>query len=121
MLRACKRVVVPGGPIVFDVVSVSDRVEDRSDLADDYGFVATDVPYVDLLAEVGFTGIGMMDTTAGYMTVARRWLAAARELEPELRSAMGDAVFEDKLASREGSFSLLETGELGRTLYWATG
>jgi len=121
VLRACKRVIVPHGAVVFDVVSVSDRVADRSDLTDDYGFVATDIPYVDLLAEVGFTDIGMMDTTVGYMTVARRWLAAARELEPELRSAMGDVVFECKLASREGSFALLEAGGLGRTLYWATG
>ncbi len=112
---------MPGGRLVFDVVSVPDRVAERGgDLHDDYGFVATPVPYGRLLEDAGFTDIGEADTTPGYVEVARRWLEAVDDLEPGLREALGDDVFEDKMESRRSSFDLLLTGELGRTLYWAT-
>jgi len=119
VLRACERVLVPGGRLVFDVVSVPESFDGSDDLEGDYGFVATAVPYVDLLAQAGFTGIGSEDTTSGYLEVAGRWLAASRELESELREAMGDDVFEDKCSSRAESYAMIESGELGRTLYWA--
>ena len=120
MLRACKRVLVPGGRLVFDVVSIPESLTGNDDLEDDYGFVATAVPYPEMLAQAGFTGIGSEDTTSGYLEVAGRWLVAARDLETELRIAMGDDVFEDKYSSRVASYEMIESGELGRTLYWAT-
>jgi hypothetical protein len=119
VLRACKRVLVPGGRLVFDVVSVPESLSGHDDLQDDYGFVATAVPYPELLAQAGFTGIGSQDTTSGYLEVAGRWLSAARDLEPELRIAMGDDVFEEKRSNRVASYEMIESGELGRTLYWA--
>ena len=119
MLRACNRVLVSGGRLVFDVVSVPDSLAGRDDLEGDYGFVATAVPYPELLAQAGFTNIGSKDTTLGYLNVAGRWLGAARDLEPELRIAMGDEVFDDKYASRFESYEMIRSGELGRTLYWA--
>lgn len=120
MLRACKRVLIPGGRLVFDVVSVPESLDQQADLEGDYGFVATGVPYLDLLVQAGFTDIGTEDTTAGYLEVAGRWLTAARELERELRETMGDGIFDDKYASRVESYAMIESGDLGRTLYWAT-
>jgi hypothetical protein len=106
--------------VVFDVVSVPGSLSERDDLEDDYGFVATAVPYPEMLAQSGFTEIGSEDTTPGYLRVAGRWLEAARELEPELRVAIGDEAFDDKLSSRIASYEMIESDELGRTLYWAT-
>jgi hypothetical protein len=119
VLRACKRVLVPGGRLVFDVVVVPDTLSDHDDDEDDYGFVATAVPYVELLAQAGFVEIGSRDTTLEYLEVAGRWLVAARELETELRTAVGDEIFDDKYESRAVSYEMIKAGELGRTLYWA--
>jgi hypothetical protein len=119
VLRACKRVLVRGGRLVFDVVVVPEALSDHDDLEHDYGFVATAVPYVELLAQAGFVDIGSRDTTLEYLEVAARWLVAARELESELRSAVGDEIFDDKYKSRAVSHEMIEAGELGRTLYWA--
>ena len=105
---------------MFDVISVAEPIIDHNDLADRYGFVVSDAPYDILLADAGFTHVGAMDMTARYTEVAQRWLAAARDLESELRDAMGDDVFDEKLASREASFEMADAGELGRTRYWAT-
>ncbi len=121
MLRACKRVLAPGGRLVFDVVSVPTHLVGRPDLDGDYGFVATPKPYEDLLALAGFSDVGVQDTTAGYIAVAERWLDAVVDLEAGLRSALGDDVFEDKVASRRSSHELLLDGRLSRTLYWAKG
>lgn len=120
MLRACRRVLKPGGRLVFDVVSVPESLVGHNDLEGDYGFVATAVPYLEMLTQAGFVDFGSEDTTSGYLKVAGRWLDAARELEPELREAMGDGVFDDKYSSRVESYTMIESGELGRTLYWAT-
>ncbi|NHZ70865.1 MAG: hypothetical protein GWP18_04420, partial [Proteobacteria bacterium] len=49
-----------------------------------------------------------------------KWLEAIAELEPELRRALGDQVFVDKVASRRDAFEQLQDGALGRTLYSAT-
>lgn len=117
MLKACRRVLVPGGRLVFDVVSVPGPADEHDG---DYGFVATEVPYPEMLTHAGFIDIGSEDTTTQYLEVAGRWLAAADDLEHELRSAMGDDVFEDKSASRAASYEMIESGDLGRTLYWAT-
>lgn len=99
---------------------VPEAISGSDGLDDDYGFIATAVPYPELLAQAGFIDIGSEDTTSGYLEVAGRWLAAARDLESELRRAIGDEVFEEKYSSRAESFEMVESGELGRTLYWAT-
>jgi len=87
---------------------------------DAYEFVETDVPYVDLLAAAGFVDIQIEDATDEYMTIAKAWLDAVEDLEKDLRRALGDSVFDDKVASRRAGFAQLEAGELSRTLYSAT-
>ncbi|MCL1594471.1 MAG: hypothetical protein M3132_08980 [Actinomycetia bacterium] len=113
MLRA-------GGRLVFDVVDIPRSVIDSGVSLEDYGFVASETPYEILLETAGFSGIEIEDTTAGYAAVAARWLDAIVDLEPELRRALGDDVFAEKVASRRSAFEQLEEGTLGRTLYSAT-
>ncbi len=105
---------------MFDVVSVPRNVIQEGRPLDDYGFVATETPYEDLLTIAGFGDITIEDTTDGYIAVAAKWLDAAADLEPGLRRALGDDVFVDKLASRRAAFDQLAAGTLGRTLYSAT-
>ncbi len=108
------------GRLVFDVVDVPRGVIESGIPLDDYGFVATETPYEVLLEKAGFTDIEVEDTTAGYISVATRWLEAIADLEPDLRRALGDQVFVDKVASRREAFEQLQDGTLGRTLYSAT-
>ena len=101
-------------------MAVPESLVGREDLENDFGFVATAVSYPEMLSRAGFISIGSQDTTAEYLEVAGRWLTAADDLEHELRTAMGDDVFEDKRASRVASYDMIESGDLERTLFWAT-
>jgi hypothetical protein len=105
---------------VFSVVSVPEGVVARGLSLDAYEFVATRVPYVDLLTAAGFVDIQVEDVTDAYMATAKTWLDAVEGLEVDLRSALGDSIFDDKVASRRAGCVQLEAGELGRTLYSAT-
>jgi len=120
VLRACRRVLTESGRLVFSVVSVPEGVVSSGVSLDAYEFVATETPYVDLLSAAGFMDVSVEDTTDAYMTIARDWLDAVDDLETDLRLALGDAIFDDKVASRLAGFIQLEAGELGRTLYSAT-
>jgi len=111
---------VDSGRLVFSVVSVPEGVVSSGVPLDAYEFVATEAPYVDLLTAAGFVDVVVEDTTDAYMTIARDWLDAVDDLEVDLRLALGDSIFDDKVASRRAGLMQLEAGELGRTLYSAT-
>jgi len=120
VLRACKRVLTESGRLVFSVVSVPEGVVSSGVPLDAYEFVASGMPYVDLLTAAGFVDLEVEDATDAYMTIAKAWLDAVEDLEVDLRRALGDSIFDDKVASRRAGFAQLEAGELGRTLYSAT-
>ncbi len=108
------------GRLVFSVVSVPEGVVSSGVPLDAYEFVATETPYVDLLASAGFVDVFVEDTTDAYMTIARDWLDAVDDLESDLRAALGNSIFDHKVATRREGLVQLEAGELGRTLYSAT-
>ncbi|GMQ99178.1 MAG: hypothetical protein BMS9Abin17_1748 [Acidimicrobiia bacterium] len=120
MLRACRRVLTESGRLVFSVVSVPEGVVSSGVSLDAYEFVATGTPYVDMLTAAGFVDIHAEDATDAYMTIAKAWLDAIEDLEVDLRRALGDSIFDDKVSSRRAGLVQLEAGELGRTLFSAT-
>jgi len=67
-----------------------------------------------MLETAGFAAVTEQDITVEFRATAAKWLEEAAALEPELRRAMGDEVFEEKQANRRTTFQAIEAGDLGR-------
>lgn len=118
MLRASKRVLRPGGRLAFTVVATVDSPAPPATDASD-GFILPAPIHLPMVERAGFHDVEETDITAAFHSTAVRWLTAAAELEEDLRSALGDRVFEEKLASRRGTFDAIESGDLCRLLITA--
>jgi hypothetical protein len=119
VLRGCKRILKPGGRMVFTVVATVDAsISAPDDILDD--FVSSADVYLPLVEAAGFTAIEHSDITDAFHTIMLRWLEAVADLEVDLRSALGDDVFSDKLDSRKETLAATEAGELLRLLFTAT-
>ncbi len=122
MLRACARVLRRGGRLAFFVIrsqpglSPAELAEAR---ARDNMYLVTDTPYLELLARAGFEDLVEEDVTAAYRATAERWLEASAAMEPELRAAMGDEVFQDKQLRRRARIEEIDAGLVGRALLTA--
>jgi SAM-dependent methyltransferase len=119
VLRGCKRILKPGGRLVFTVVATTDASTiPPDDVLDDFVSPADD--YLPLVEAAGFTSIEHSDITDAFHTIMLVWLEVVADLEDDLRSALGDDVFDDKLASRRDTLVATEAGELRRLLFTAT-
>ncbi len=117
-MRASRRVLRPGGRLAFSVVATVDPPAPLA--ADAFGDFVSPAPiHVPMVERAGFHEVEETDITAAFHSTAVRWLTAAAELEKDLRSALGDRVFEEKLASRQGTFDAIESGDLCRLLITA--
>lgn len=83
-------------------------------------FMAPAADYFAMVQNAGFEDVRQSDVTGAFMATAVRWLEAAAELDNDLRSVLGDAVMDEKLASRRDTFAALEAGEICRLLISAT-
>ncbi len=122
MLRACKRVLRSGGKLAFTVIQITPGIPaERHARARDAspGFPETSSPYSEMILDAGFHQVTERDVTTEYRHIATRWLEEAADLEAELRTALGDAVFEQKHADRVASFAAIDEGGLSRALYTA--
>jgi hypothetical protein len=119
VLRGCKRVLKQGGRLAFSVVSTAD--DSPSDAAEGFGgFVTESSGYTPIVEKAGFRSIECSNVTEEFHTMSLRWLSVAADLEDDLRSALGDDVFDDKLQSRKDTLDAIESGELQRLLFTAT-
>ena len=119
MLRGCKRVLKPGGRLAFFVVATVDSSTVAPTDSFD-GFVTEASGYRPIVEEAGFRSIECSDVTEAFKSMSHRWLAVAADLEDDLRSALGNDVFADKLQSRKDTRDAIESGELLRLLFTAT-
>ena len=87
-------------------------------LLDDFVTPAGD--YLPLVEAARFDRIESSDITDEFLRMAVLWLEVAADLEGDLRTVMGDEVFDDKLASRIETRGAIEAGDLQRLLFTAT-
>ncbi len=123
MLGACNRVLKPGGRLVFYVIHFQPGLSlpRKASLIEALpGVVDAPAPYLELIERAGFNNVAERDVTPDYQRTAAKWLREAGEMEPRLRAALGDQVYEDKQANRLRSMAAIDAGDLGRTLFTAT-
>jgi hypothetical protein len=117
VLRACRRVLRPGGRLGFLTIRVADGLspaQRRRAVA--VGPPAPGGPDGHALAErSGFTDVRTVDVTADYLATARMWLSARERLREQLRP-LGPQEYDDKIAQGRSAVLQIEAGRLRRVL-----
>lgn len=119
VLRECRRVIGPGGRMVFSVISIAPGLA-----AGDYQravaagplFMETAAGYPALLQLTGWRIVLHEDLTPEYRRSARHALRAEEAHADALIKILGDAEFSDKLARRRRTVQALDEGLLRREL-----
>ncbi len=122
VLRACRRVLRPGGRIVFQTIQPTPGLPPRlRRRANRVGPPAGAVPtsYESLLRTAGFGDIVAVDQTAEYRATQRHWIDAAIRYEPGLRAAIGDEAYDERRSNRQATLEAIDAGLLARFRYSA--
>ena len=82
--------------------------------------VAVRTSYESLLLSAGFEDVGTADRTPEYRVTQAKWIAAVSKRETDFRRIMGDAAYAERLQERQRTLVAIDSGVLGRFLYWAT-
>ena len=122
MLRACRRVVKPGGRIAyFNIFIAHDIPEDarrRIGKVAPHG-VYTRAEQQGLLRSAGFVRIRETDVTNEYLRVQRALYEANERHARSLRSVLGATQFEEGQTNRQRTLQGIEAGALRRSLFVA--
>ncbi len=122
MLRACRRVLKPRGPIAFYTIYIplgppepERREAAHATHAGNYSRSAPDR----LLATAGFTQIETRDLTEEFLATAIAWRTAWKAHEEEARRELGDSAYEEAHATRANNIAMVNRGLLRRALFTA--
>ena len=117
VLRECRRVLVPGGRLVFTDWIARPRLADRERARLREWMAATTLQTVDgyraLLGRASFTTIDAEDVTDEWRPVLRRRLQAHRALRQETAARFGERWSRDFLELDRFFVELVEAGKLG--------
>lgn len=123
VLSACKRVLRPGGSMVFTVISIAPDLSSADyERAMEFGppFVEASGPYTELLERNGWVIEDYADLTNGYAESVRRLLRAEDVRIAELNDLLGEATVAERLASQRANLQIIEEELLRRELFAAT-
>jgi cyclopropane fatty-acyl-phospholipid synthase-like methyltransferase len=123
VLRACRRVLKPGGRTAFFVIHVNpDLSPEERRRAIDVGPPAVDTrghDYESLLHSAGFGHVDRIDVTPTYLATIRAWLDHARALADELTPTEPPGAFTERVTERLATRAAIEDGLLLRSLFVA--
>jgi cyclopropane fatty-acyl-phospholipid synthase-like methyltransferase len=123
MLRACHRLLRPGGRLAFTTIHIADdldaRRHRRAVRAGPFK-VATRRPYPELVAQADFHDVVVTDVTTEYARTQRAWLEANESRAAEVRRILSDRDFAMAQADRRYALAAIEDGLLHRSLITAT-
>jgi len=74
----------------------------------------------ELLKAAGFVEIATRDVTREFLGTAQAWYTHPRELEDDLRTVIGDALFDEQQSDRLSLITAVEEGLLSRALFVAS-
>lgn len=122
MLRACHRILKPGGIIAFVVVAIAGRLPDR-DVAEaiEVGppFVDAGSGYRELMIGAGFEDVTVTDVTDDFLTTTRAWLHEWVDAADQLIPAVGIEAFDGVRDENQRTVDAIERGLLCRHLITA--
>ena len=73
-----------------------------------------------LLEAAGLVEVVETDVTADFLETARRWVSYSSKFEGDLRSTLGDTLFDEQQADRRAMIAATEEGLLSRALFEGT-
>lgn len=120
VLEECRRVMTPGGRMVFTVISIMPGL-----LPDEYGkavlsgppFVAADATYPEMLNATGWRILERVDITDRFLATLHAVYTKEAEHAAALCEVIGDEALEDKMGRRERAIAGVEGGLLQRELF----
>lgn len=119
VLTGCRRVLRPGGRMVFTVICVTPGLSGaarRRAVENGPDFVESDVGYCDMLTQTGWKTLEREDVTADYAASCRRQLRADDEHEEALVALLGPCAVAERRADWRSKIAALEDGLLRREL-----
>lgn len=123
MLRACRRVLRPGGRLAFFTIFIpaglSREAYERALIAGPPE-VHQRHDHQTLLASAGFVEASEADVTDEFLKIARRWLEARKRHAAGLREALGEPEFLRGQTESQATIAAIEAGLLRRSLFVAS-
>jgi len=122
VLRACRRLLRRGGRMAFlTIISSPNLTPSQRRQAARRGppAVLARRDHRSMLVTAGFHDIEETDVTAGYLTSVRAWFDQSVAREQELRTLLGDVLFDERQRDRKLQRSAIEDGLIRRSLFVA--
>jgi hypothetical protein len=122
VLRACLRILRPGGRTAFFTIHPAAGLtpaQRRRAYRDGPVEVATARTHRQLLEAAGFTQVTETDCTAEFAAVTRAWIHQWEANHQDLVALLGEAEVEERQAARQAQLRAIEDGILSRSLFAA--
>jgi hypothetical protein len=122
VLRACRRVLKPGGRIAYFNIFIAEHLPDearRRIAKAGNPSVYSRSEQLGLLRSAGFVNIEATDVTDEYLRVQRAVYEANERHARALRRVQGPGVFEERQRNRSRTLENIEAGVLRRSLFVA--
>ena len=123
MLRACRRVLRPGGLLAFYTIHMTPGLSEahrrRAAQLGPPAVASASREQSELLRSAGLEAISESDLTDEFLRIARGWGKARLRHADGLRESEGADQFEEKLADNRAGIEGIEAGLLRRALFVA--
>lgn len=124
MLRACRRVLKPGGRLAFFTIfaapGLSER-EYRRALRSGANHLSTrHIEHEHLIASAGLTLLEKRDATPEFLRTAQGWYDARMKYEAGVRQSEGDDCFHQRQRDALAQIRAVKDGLIRRALFVAT-
>jgi len=115
VLRACNRVLRPGAPLAFFVVTVADGVSAR-DIEAGPEYIDAESGYMPLMTAAGFNNVELVKVTDEYAATLSDSIRARDTESAELEDLLGADEFVEGQTSRRQELAAVHDGLLVRYL-----
>lgn len=123
MLRACRRLLRPGGRLAFYTIFIPQGLSEadyrRATRAAGPSVTSRRREQRDLLRSAGFAEVAETDVTDEFLRITRALLEARERHAPELRESEGESEFARNHTWRRARVAAIEGGLLRRSLFVA--